>query len=198
MNTWQFNLSNWQWVGLMWAISISFAYTGLLVWAFPQSHKLNLTYCVKSSLLIAFLNILIWAINFIIKSIMRSFIMLNTVMENENMSFANILIPFMRSCSQHCQLCHCHVHSIVHGIEHDLRKGIKILARLVFSFSFIVFSMMKLHDESYSNVPSSILLLGLFQGICDIERLKGATLELWITRRNSDPSSYHEKFWFLI
>ena len=70
--------------------------------------------------------------------------MLNTMMENENMSFANILIPFVRSCSQHCQLCHCYVHSIVHGIEHDLRKGIKILAKLVFSFSIIVFNMMKL------------------------------------------------------
>ena len=36
-----------------------------------------------------YLNILIWAINFIIKSITRSFIMLNTIMENENTSFAN-------------------------------------------------------------------------------------------------------------
>ena len=36
------------------------------------------------------LNILIWEINFIIKSITRSFIMLNTMMENENTSFAKI------------------------------------------------------------------------------------------------------------
>ena len=41
------------------------------------------------------LNILIWAINFIIKSITRTFIMLNTVTENENTSFANISIPFL-------------------------------------------------------------------------------------------------------
>ena len=43
------------------------------------------------------LNILIWAINFFIISITRSFIMLNTMMKNENTSFANILIPFLRS-----------------------------------------------------------------------------------------------------
>ena len=43
------------------------------------------------------LNILICAINFFIISITRSFIMLNTMMKNENTSFANILIPFLRS-----------------------------------------------------------------------------------------------------
>ena len=48
-----------------------------------------------------FLSISIWAINFIIKSITRSFIMLNTIMENENTSFANISIDFLRSCSEH-------------------------------------------------------------------------------------------------
>ena len=31
MNTWQFHLSNWQWVGPMWTFSVSFVYTGLLV-----------------------------------------------------------------------------------------------------------------------------------------------------------------------
>ena len=48
-----------------------------------------------------FLNMSIWAINFIIKSITRSFIMLNTTMENEDTSFANISITFLRSRSQH-------------------------------------------------------------------------------------------------
>ena len=57
--------------------------------------------------------------------------MLNNMMENENTSFANISISFIRSCSQHC-------------CELDNRKGIKILAKLVFSFSLIVFNMMKL------------------------------------------------------
>ena len=52
--------------------------------------------------------------------------MLNTMMENENTSFANISIPFLRSCSQH------------------LRKGVEILAKLVFLVSIIVFNMMKL------------------------------------------------------
>ena len=51
-NTWQFHLSNWQDMGLMWAIS--FVYSELLVWAFPQSHRLNLSYYLKSSLLLAF------------------------------------------------------------------------------------------------------------------------------------------------
>ena len=48
--------------------------------------------------------------------------MLNTMMENENTTFANISIPYC---------------------EHGLRKGIAILAKLVFSFSIIVFNMMK-------------------------------------------------------
>ena len=37
----------------------------------------------------------------IIKSATRIFIMLNPMMENENTSFANILITFLKSCSQH-------------------------------------------------------------------------------------------------
>ena len=45
-------------------------------------------------------------------------------MENENTSFANISIP----------VC----------CEHDLREGIEILAKLVLSFSILVFNMMKL------------------------------------------------------
>ena len=56
--------------------------------------------------------------------------MLNTMMENESTSFANILIPFLRPCSQY--------------YEHDFRKGIEILAKLVFSFSIITLNMMKL------------------------------------------------------
>ena len=54
MNTSQFLLSNWQGLGLVWAISNSFVYTTLLVWAFPQSHRLNLNYSSKSFLLLAF------------------------------------------------------------------------------------------------------------------------------------------------
>ena len=64
------------------------------------------------------LNILTWEINFVVKSITSSFIMLNIMMENEITSFANISIPFLRSFSQHYR-------------EHDLRKGIKILARIL-------------------------------------------------------------------
>ena len=54
MNTWQFHLSNWQGVAPVWTTSISFIYTGLLVWALPQSQRLNLIYCLKTYLLLAF------------------------------------------------------------------------------------------------------------------------------------------------
>ena len=40
-------------------------------------------------------------VTFITKTITRSLIMLNTIMENENTSSTNILIPFLRSCSHH-------------------------------------------------------------------------------------------------
>ena len=42
---------------------------------------------------------LIWAINLVIKSIISSFTSLNIMMENENNSFTNISIHFLRSCS---------------------------------------------------------------------------------------------------
>ena len=63
MNIWQFNMLNWQGVGPVRAISISFVYTRLLVSPFPLSHKLNLTYCLKSSLLLAFLFLFVCMIN---------------------------------------------------------------------------------------------------------------------------------------
>ena len=72
----------------------------------------------------------------IIKSITRSFIMLNTLMENENTGFANISILFLRSCSQH------EMHSCEH--EHDLRKEVEILAKLVLLFLIIIFNTMNL------------------------------------------------------
>ena len=53
------HLSNWQGVGPVWAISVSFVYTGLLVWAFLQWHKLNLYYCLNSSLLLAFCSLFV-------------------------------------------------------------------------------------------------------------------------------------------
>ena len=59
--------------------------------------------------------------------------MVNTMMGSENTSFANISISFLRSCSDHVHEC----------CEHDLRKGIEILAKLVISYSIIVFKMMK-------------------------------------------------------
>ena len=70
----------------------------------------------------------------IIKSITRSFIMLNTIMKNENTGFANISIPFLRSCSQH----------EMHSCERDLRKGVEILAKLVLLFLIIIFNTMNL------------------------------------------------------
>ena len=76
----------------------------------------------------------------IIKSITRSFIMLNTIKENENTSFANISIPFLISgCQEKGLYCE---HDLC--CEHHLRKGMEISAKLVFSFSFIVFNIIKL------------------------------------------------------
>ena len=41
-------------VGPVWVFSISLVYTGLLLWIVPQSQKVNLTYCLKSSLFLTF------------------------------------------------------------------------------------------------------------------------------------------------
>ena len=54
MNARQFYLLNWQDMCTMWALFVSLVYTGLLAKAFLQSHKINLTYYCKSSLLLAF------------------------------------------------------------------------------------------------------------------------------------------------
>ena len=64
----------------------------------------------------------------IIKGVTRSFVMLNTMMEIENKSFTNILIPFLRSCSQNtvernqciCKTLVCNFH---HSIQHDEASG---------------------------------------------------------------------------
>ena len=82
----------------------------------------------------SYLNILIWVINFIMKSITRTFIISNTIIEYEITSFANISIPFLRSCSQHSWT----------WSEHDLRKEIEILAKLVFSLPILVFTLLML------------------------------------------------------
>ena len=50
LNTCQFHSLNWQGVHPVWAIFISFVYRGLLVWAFLESHMINLIYYFKSSL----------------------------------------------------------------------------------------------------------------------------------------------------
>ena len=120
MNTRHFYLLNWQRVGHVWVIIISFVYTELLVWAFPQSLRFNLAYCLKSSQLLAFCFLLLCIVD-------------------------------------QTQMC-----------------------------------------------PSSILPLGLFQGIIrNIERLKGWNLKPWIAGGpklaegpylkggTSNPSSYH-------
>ena len=64
MNSWQFHLSNWHGVVCpTWAISISFVYTGLLASSFPQSHKFNLTDCLKSSLLLQFYFLFVYMVD---------------------------------------------------------------------------------------------------------------------------------------
>ena len=63
MNIWQFHLPKWYSMGLLWAISASFIYTGLLTRAFPHLQTLNLTYCSKSSLFHAFCFLFNWVTN---------------------------------------------------------------------------------------------------------------------------------------
>ena len=48
---------------LVWTISASFIYTGLLTRAFPHLQTLNLTYCSKSSLFHAFCFLFNWVTN---------------------------------------------------------------------------------------------------------------------------------------
>ena len=60
MNTWKFLLSNRQGVGPVWAISVSLVYIVSLVWAFSQSDKLNLTFCLKFSQLLEFCFPFLW------------------------------------------------------------------------------------------------------------------------------------------
>ena len=36
----------------VWTVLVSFVYAGLLVWAFIESHKINLTHCFNSSMLL--------------------------------------------------------------------------------------------------------------------------------------------------
>ena len=55
------------------------------------SNVLTILTALCPCLCLTYLNILIWAINFIIKSITRSFIMLNTMMRNETTSFASLV-----------------------------------------------------------------------------------------------------------
>ena len=66
MNSWQFHFSNWQGVDPVRVIFVSFVYTGLLDYLSRHSHshiKLNLTYCLKSSLLLAFCFLFVCAID---------------------------------------------------------------------------------------------------------------------------------------
>ena len=62
-NTWQYNLPQWYSMDLVWTISASFIYTGLLTRAFPHLQTLNLTYCSKSSLFHAFCFLFNWVTN---------------------------------------------------------------------------------------------------------------------------------------
>ena len=50
-------------MGPVWITSVSFVYTGLLIWVFSQLQKLNLTYCLKLSLLLAFCFLLVCMVN---------------------------------------------------------------------------------------------------------------------------------------
>ena len=59
MNTWQFHWQTGKGWGLC-GLSPFFIYLHwILAWVFPQPHRLNLTYCLKSSLLLAFCFLLV-------------------------------------------------------------------------------------------------------------------------------------------
>ena len=58
IDTCQFHLSNWQEVGPMWAILI-FVYHELLAYAFSQSHRLDLIFCLNSFPLLTFCFLLV-------------------------------------------------------------------------------------------------------------------------------------------
>ena len=62
-DTYHFHQLNWQGMSPMQTISISFVYTELLFCAFPQSHRLIFTYCLKSSLLLSFSFLLVCVVN---------------------------------------------------------------------------------------------------------------------------------------
>ena len=50
MKTLLFHLSNWWGLGPIWVISVSFVYTGLLLWAFPQSSHADLIFLIAWNL----------------------------------------------------------------------------------------------------------------------------------------------------
>ena len=79
--------------------------------------------------------------------------MLNSIMENENTSFPNASISFMRSCSKCC--------------ENGLKKGVEILAKLVFSLSIMVFNMMKLLVILF--IMKLIAQINIFKYLCHIK-----------------------------
>ena len=62
MNFWQFCLSNWQGLRPVWTISVCFVDKGLLVWAFPQLHKLKFSCYLKCSKILAFCFLFVWLI----------------------------------------------------------------------------------------------------------------------------------------
>ena len=62
MNFWQFYLSNWQGLRPVWTISVCFVDKGLLVWVFPQLHKLKFSCYLKSSKILAFCFLFVWLI----------------------------------------------------------------------------------------------------------------------------------------
>ena len=78
-------------------------------------------------------------------------------MENENKSFVNILISFLRSCSQNFLLIfQSYSRDHVHNCERDLRQEMGILAKLLFTFSTIVFNMMKQALTLLSAISSEV------------------------------------------
>ena len=95
-----------------------------------------------------YLNILLWAIKFIIKSITRS-------LKNENISFANILIPFLRSCSMRDQnISNIYASISHHSTQHDEASSCTFYKKHYFMLKVLLHGKVLIHDKYNSKYLS--------------------------------------------
>ena len=88
----KFSVENFIFFFVRWNSFLEWRVPDIIFWIKKMTRKVSYN----------FLNTLIQANTLIIKVLTRSFIMLNTMMENERKSFTNISILSLRSCYLHC------------------------------------------------------------------------------------------------